>query len=71
MYVTKQNLSCYHIDTLLRVNRSKMFNFPSRYYLYYYMTCFITKHSKFGVGSCCPLDLFLLSKTFFAKIFRH
>ena len=35
------------------------------------MTCFATKHSKFGVGSCCVLDLFSLKKIFFARIFRR
>ena len=26
------------------------------------MTCFAAKHSKFGVGGCCRLDLFSLKK---------
>ena len=30
------------------------------------MTCFAAKHSNFGVGGCCRLDLFLLNKIFFA-----
>ena len=28
------------------------------------MTCFAAKHSKFGVGGCCGLDLFSLKKYF-------
>ena len=28
------------------------------------MTCFAAKHSKFGVGGCCQLDLFSLYKIF-------
>ena len=33
------------------------------------MTRFAAKHSKFGVGGCCRLDLFSLQKIFFAKFF--
>ena len=33
------------------------------------MTRFAAKHSKFGVGGCCQLDLFSLKKIFFAKFF--
>ena len=29
-----------------------------------------TKHSKFGVGGCCGLDLFSLNTIFFARLFR-
>ena len=28
---------------------------------------FAAKHSKFGVGGCCRLDLFSLNKIFFAQ----
>ena len=31
------------------------------------MACFAAKHSKFGVGGCCRLDLFSLNKIFFAQ----
>ena len=33
------------------------------------LTCFAAKHSKFGVGGCCRLDLFSLNKIFFAQNF--
>ena len=35
------------------------------------MTCFAAQHSTFGVHGCCLLDLFLVNKIFFARIFRR
>ena len=45
--------------------------FKIMFYLGANMICFATKHSKFGVGGCCRLDLFSLNKIFFARIFKH
>ena len=45
--------------------------FKIMFYLGANMICFATKHSKFGVGGCCRLNLFSLNKIFFARIFKH
>ena len=62
--------SLYH-QLHLSVYMSGLNIFKIMFYLGANMVCFATKHSKFGVGGCCRLNLFPLNKIFFARIFKH
>ena len=72
--VSNIRLKCF--DSLyhrlhLSVYMSGLNIFKIMFYLGANMICFATKHSKFGVGGCCRLNLFSLNKIFFARIFKH